>query len=393
MLPKERVIAALEFGHPDRIPVGETGIDYAITEQVLGRPTLYRAKWKEFTALWQGRRDEYVDSCKRDIVDLARALGHDVVPAFLVPPRHKAPEVPEFLETYKWRNPDGRVFVYSPVSQGHAMLVESPDVTVDDIQDIPVDIDESELELVRHVVKEMGDTHFILGRPGDGIFPCMRYTFEFLLRNMVERPEVVARIIEVETKHCIAVADALLDAGCDAVLPTSDVAGNSGPFMSPRMFRRFMFPWLKAECDAAHAKGKYLIKHTDGNMWALLDMMIEAGIDGWQGIQPRLGMTFPALQERYGGRLCFWGGVDVDTLVAGSEADVAEEVRVAFESAPPAGGMVLTCGNSVMVGVQHANYMAMMRAAKSLNDSRQGGGDHHDVHDERARELVARDQA
>ncbi len=372
MLPKERVIAALDFGHPDRIPVGETGIDFAITEQVLGHPTLYRAKWKEFTALWQGRRDDYVDSCKRDIVDLARALDHDVVPAFLVPSCLQPPVVPEFLDTYKWRDPDGRVFVYSPESQGHAMLVDQPDVTVDDIQEIPFEPDESELELVRYVVKEMGGTHFILGRPGDGIFPIVRYTFEYVLRNMVDHPDVVARIVEVETKHCIAVADALLDAGCDAVLPTSDLAGNSGPFMSPRMFRRFMFPWLKAECDAAHAKGKYLIKHTDGNMWALLDMLVEAGIDGWQGIQPRLGMTLPALQERYGGRLCFWGGVDVDTLVAGTEAEVEEEVRVAFESAPRSGGLVLTCGNSVMVGVQHANYMAMMRAAQQLNSVRAG---------------------
>jgi len=97
--------------------------------------------------------------------------------------------------------------------------------------------------------------------------------------------------------------------------------------------------------------------------------MIEAGIDGWQGIQPRLGMTLPALQERYGGKLCFWGGVDVDTLVAGSESAVTEEVRIAFESAPRSGGLVLTCGNSVMVGVQLANYLAMMRAAQSLNNA------------------------
>jgi uroporphyrinogen decarboxylase len=113
-----------------------------------------------------------------------------------------------------------------------------------------------------------------------------------------------------------------------------------------------------------HAKGKYLIKHTDGNVWPILDMMIEAGIDAWQGIQPAIGMTLPRLQERYAGRLCFWGGVDVDTLVAGSEEEVAEQVRVACESAPRDGGLVLTCGNSVMVGVKYSNYMAMLEAAK-----------------------------
>jgi uroporphyrinogen-III decarboxylase len=364
MLPKERVIAALEFRRPDRIPTGETGVDYAITEQALGRPTLYRAKWKEFTALWEGRRDEYVESCKRDIVDLARCFEHDVVPAFLVPSRHKPAGPPEFLGPYKWRNADGRVFAFSPESEGHPFLLENPHVTVDDIQDIPVDFDESQLELVRHVVKEMGGTHFILGRPGDGIFPLMRYTVEYLLTGMIDKPEVIERIIEVETRYCMAISDILLDAGCDAVLPTSDIAGNNGPFMSPKMFRRFLFPWLKAECDAAHAKGKYFIKHTDGNIWSILDQMIEAGMDGWQGIQPRIGMTLPALQERYGGRLCFWGGVDVDTLTDGTAAQVAEEVRVACQSAPRAGGLVVTCGNSVMVGVKYQNYLAQLAAAK-----------------------------
>lgn len=364
MLPKERVIAALEFKTPDRIPVGETGVDYTVTEAALGRPTLYRAKWKEFTALWQGRRDEHVESCKRDIVDLARKLEHDVVPAFLVPSRHRPVVPPEFIADYRWRQPDGRVYAFSPESEGHPFILSNPDVTLDDLEEIPFEVDESHLELVRHVVKELGDTHFILGRPGDGVLPIMKYTLEFLLTGMIERPEVIRRIIEVETRYCIQVSDALLDAGCDGVLPTSDLGGNNGPFMSPRMFREFIVPGLKAECDAAHAKGKYLIKHTDGQLWPVLDLMIEAGIDGWQGIQPEIGMTLPALQERYGGRLCFWGGVSMPVLIDGTEEEVAAEVRIACDSAPAAGGLVITCANSVMVGVNYQNYLAQLRAAR-----------------------------
>jgi len=364
LLPKERVIAAIEFTQPDRIPVGETGIDYTITEQVLGHPTLYRGKWKEFTALWEGRRDEYVASCKRDIVALARALEHDVVPAFLVPPRHAPAAPPEFLGPYTWRNPDGRVYAYSPVTEGHPFIVSNPDLALEEIADIPFEPDDSQFELVEHIVKEVGGTHFILGRPGDDVLPIARYTVEYLMLAMAERPELLKRIVEVETRYCIAVSEALLDAGCDAVLPTSDVADNKGPLMSPRMFREYLFPWLKKLGDAVHAKGKYLIKHTDGNMWPLLDMLIEAGVDGWQGIQTTIGMTLPALQERYHGRLCFWGGVDCDTLVAGTEEQVAEQVRVAFESAPAEGGLVLTCGNSVMVGTQYRNYLAMREAAR-----------------------------
>ena len=94
-------------------------------------------------------------------------------------------------------------------------------------------------------------------------------------------------------------------------------------------------------------------------------MMIEAGIDGWHGIQPSIGMALPALQERYGGQLCFFGGVDVATLVAGTEQEIEEEVRIAVESTPVEGGLVLTSGNTLMVGTRYENYVAMLRAARS----------------------------
>lgn len=367
MLPKERVIAALEFTQPDRIPIGETGIDYTITEMALGHPTLYRAKWKEYRALWQGRRDEYVESCKRDIVALARKFEHDFVPVFLVPSRYQKLPEPEFISEYKWRLPDGRVYQFSPQTEGHAFLVDAPDVTLDQLEDVPVEVDESELELVEHVVKELGDTHFILGRVGfgAGVFPLDKYRFEFLLTGMYDQPELIHRIIEIETAYAIATGEIMLDAGCDGFMELSDIAGNNGPFMSPAMFREFIFPGLRAAAEVAHARDKYFIKHTDGNTWSVLDMMIEAGIDGWHGLQPLIGMTLPKLQERYGGQLCFFGGIDVDTLVAGTEEAVEEQVRIAIESAPVEGGLVLTSGNTLMVGVQYNNCIAMLRAAKS----------------------------
>ena len=77
MRSKERVIAALEHREPDRVPIGEMAIDFELTEIALGRPTLYRSKWAEYMALWNGRRDEVVASYARDIVDLVRHFDLD----------------------------------------------------------------------------------------------------------------------------------------------------------------------------------------------------------------------------------------------------------------------------------------------------------------------------
>ena len=156
----------------------------------------------------------------------------------------------------------------------------------------------------------------------------------------------------------------LLDVGCDAVLPGADYCGTRGPLMSPEHFRQFSFEALKRLCDETHARGAYVIKHTDGKAWSILPMMVEAGIDAWHGIQPSIGMDLARLKEMYGDALCFFGGVDCATLVAGTPDDVRREVRYAIEHAGKNGGLVLTSSNTLMVGVKYENYMAMLDAAK-----------------------------
>jgi len=364
MLPKERVVCALQHREPDRVPTGEIGVDYTITEQALGRPTLYRAKWKEYQALWQGRRDEYVESCKRDLVALTRKFEWDFVPVFLVPPHGAPPNPPKFLDEYAWEEPDGRIMKFSPESEGHAVCIRYPRLSADDIHDESVHIDASQLELVEHVVSELGDTHFILGRGGDGSFPHEKYGLTELLMAMIDDPAFVHRVIEVETQEAIAINEALLDAGCDAVIPGDDYCSSKGPMMSPRHFREHIFPALTALCEAAHTKGKYLIKHTDGNTWPIFDMMLEAGIDGWHGIQATAGMDLARLKAAYGDRVCFWGGVDVDWLVDGTSEKVRKVTRYAIESAGHGGGLVVTSGNTLMVGVRYENYLAMLDAVR-----------------------------
>jgi uroporphyrinogen decarboxylase len=368
MLPKERVIAALEHRRPDRVPVGEIGVDYPITERALGRSTVYRAKWKEYRAWWQGRRAEIVESYKRDIVDLARVFEWDFVPAPLVPSATAPTEPPEFFDEYRWRLADGSEWAFSPESEGHAICTKYPPMTTSEIP-APAPIDESRLEVAAHIVKELGGTHFILGRPDeDGTFPYENTVgLEEFLARIVTDPEFVRRAIALHTDATVIEQNALLDVGCDAVLPGSDYCDTRGPMMSPRHFREFILPPLARLCADVHRRGRYLIKHTDGNTWRILPMMIEAGIDGWHGIQPSIGMDLGLLRETFGDRLCFFGGVDCATLVAGAPEDAAREARYAIERAGLDGGLVLVSSNTLMVGVRYDNYLAMLAAARDAS--------------------------
>ena len=62
MNSKERVLATLDHKKPDRVPIGEWGIDHDTVEKIIGRDTYWRNRRKETLALWAGKRDEVVES-------------------------------------------------------------------------------------------------------------------------------------------------------------------------------------------------------------------------------------------------------------------------------------------------------------------------------------------
>ena len=368
--PKERVIAAIEHRQPDRVPVGEMAIDFEMTERALGHPTLYRSKWKEYEALWEGRRDEIVTSYAHDIVELVRHFDLDYLAIPLAPARKAHYERPEFVGDYMWRDSTGRVWQYSPESEGHAMCVNPIDMGPDDIvmPPDPAPVDWSRLEHFEYIIKELGPSHFIMGRVTAGLFPWQETlgSLDGFLLKMYDDPAFVEKAVEAQTREAVAYAQAMLEMGCDAVSPDGDVCDNRGPTMGPTLFRKYSLPSIKRLADAIHAKGGYDIKHSDGNTWSILEDFIEAGVDGWQGIQPRVGMDLKLLKERYGDQLCFFGGVDVDTLVAGTPDDVAAQVRYALKYASQDGGLVVGCGNTVMPGIKFENFETMLATAREL---------------------------
>ena len=367
MTPKQRMLATLNHTEPDRVPTGENDVDYELVEKLLGHQTLYNSRWREREALWAGRRDEIVADYGAAYVDLVRTLAWDYVRVPTVPAAKEYPR-PQMTGPYSWLDERGYEVHYSPEVGNIATRANATDMVLADLPDpdAPFQVDPSALEAVRHVVAELGDTHFIIGRsPIDGTFPFQETVGiqEFLMR-MITEPEFVRRAIDIYVGRSIVYLEALLEAGCDAVMTTDDYSGNQGPFMGPERWREFIWPGIVRQVEAVHAQGGFFIKHTDGNTWSILDGLIEAGIDGWHGIQPNIGMDLRLLKERYGDKVCFFGGINCETLVAGTAETATEEVAYAIQHAAPGGGLVITTGNVLQPGTNLDTYLAARQAIK-----------------------------
>ncbi len=369
MTPKERMICVFNHEEPDRVPLGEHTIMFKVAEKVLGHPTLHHSPYGERLAEWEGRRDDIVRAYSEDFVGLVHKLDLDFLAARIVPPRNLKPEMPEMIGEHTWRDKVGRIWQYSPESGATPRVLKNVDFTLDDIEmpPNPAPFDPSRVEAIANVVREIGSTHMVIGDCPYGYWPWRQTVgFEEYLMRMLDWPEFVEKSIEAATRGEVAAINAMCDAGVDAIWECVDLCGNLGPLLSPELFRKFLKPALQRLVDAAHARGKWYIKHSDGLMWPLLDDIVEVGADAYHGIQPRVGMDMRKLKQRYGKKLVLIGGVDEDTLEAGTVGDVVAQVRYALEHAAPGGGFVLASGNTIGNDVKWDNFLAMQSTGRRL---------------------------
>ena len=361
------MVSAIRHEEPDRVPTGENQMDGRLAEQILGKSLLCNTGWMELQALWSGRRDEVVRDYRQVHVELARVLEWDTVRVPFAPVA-KQYKPPEMTGEHSWIDEQGYEVHFNPDSGSLIVRSRYQDMDIDDLPDPdePVEVDGSELEIVRHVVEELGATHFIICKvPVDGTFPWEQTIgMEAFLMRMITDQDFVGRAVEAYVNRSIAYIRVLLEAGADAVMTTDDYSDNRGPIMGVELFRKFVLPGIRRQSDAVHEMGGYFIKHTDGNLWPVLDDLVDAGIDGWHGIQRNIGMDMDRLKARYGDRLCFFGGVNTESLLTGSTSQVREEVRTAIEQAGAGGGLVVASSNVVAPGSKLENYMAMRQAVR-----------------------------
>ena len=312
MTGKQRVLTTMDHREPDRVPTGEMGIDYPIVEQVLGHETFYRAQGKERAAIWAGRRDEVVAGQKQDLVDLVRELEWDIVPVWLTYSDKVDYRPRDFLseDHLKWEDHLGHLWQAADPA-GDALCVDSLAVTPERLEEMlhtPLQVDESELELVRFVVQELGDSRFIIARgwhgPSswtDGSFPLagegLSMPVDKFLLLLYQDPDWVHTILQAYTKRAIEYGLALIHAGVDAVQINADYCINTGPWLSPDHFAEFILPYMKQQVQAYRQAGARVLKHTDGRTWSLLDHMVGAGIDGSARHPAECGHGHPAAQR------------------------------------------------------------------------------------------------
>jgi len=132
-----------------------------------------------------------------------------------------------------------------------------------------------------------------------------------LLTDMAADEGFAKAVIEKVGAHQLGIGlESLRRAGAYGVWIADDICSINAPLCSPGQFERILLPVYRRLVAALKSAGaRWVILHSDGNQMPLLDMLLDAGIDGLNPVEPSAGMDAVHLIERYHGRLSILGGL------------------------------------------------------------------------------------
>lgn len=244
-----------------------------------------------------------------------------------------------------------QLYVDTAERYGHSAIFLHPNPnTEDEIRRL--------IDLVRDI---SGDKYYLMmhGDATAGIPDGERMT-DYSFRLFEEADKVHAESQERVDKALARGERLRQDGGLDGWALCSDYCLNTGPFLSPKMFGKFVTPYLKKLVAGYRAQGYYVIKHTDGNIMPIVEDLVAAQPHALHSLDPQAGVDMKTMVERFGDRVCLIGNVNCGLLDTGSEAEVVQSTRYALQHGLKAPGYIFSTSNCIYTGMDLKRYELML---------------------------------
>ncbi len=378
MTSKERVIATINHQEPDRVPIGEWGIDHDHVSHIIGKHTFWRNRKDTTLALWENRRDEIVESLKEDYCKLVETLDYDIVTVDLVPPKnHFIEDPPRAIGEGLWADKHGNVFKYAASNDSIMQIqygAEAPQFkdTLDE-EDLEKaweqvnQFDDSRFELLDYIADKYAGERAVLCRDMDIYSQLMNPfhgNYEENLILSITAPDEIKKLYDVCAAYNHHLIEHCQAKGVTLIMQGQDFGMNTGCILSPNSIRELYVPMMKRVNADAVEHNLIPFYHCCGNIWDIMDDFVEAGYRGYQSIQESAGMDTRKVKRLYGGKLALWTGVQCETLVQGTRAELEKEVFGNLEFLMPGGGFIFGSTNSVQYGAKTENYLRALEIVR-----------------------------
>ena len=381
MNSRERVLAALRHEPPDRVPVdlGSTVVS-----------SIHQRANNRLKALLGIQADEPVHDVVQGLVvpdeRILQQFGVDLRRVALRPPSNAASVLPSGDEdTYhdEWGMRRQHTGLYWEIV-GYPLA----DAKVEDLRHYPwpdphdpdrvagtsTTLSTSLAEEARRLYEET-DYALVADFLGGGVFEqalWMRGFERFMMDMIGDEPFATALLdtllelyIEFYTVYLEAVGPYV-----QIVAVGDDLGMQTGPLISPKLYRRLIKPRHKELYDFIHSRTEArIMHHTCGSVFPLVQDLIDVGVDILNPIQTSArGMDPATLKREFGDRLVFHGGIDVQQILPfATPKRVKEEVKRIVATLGQGGGYILAPSHNIQADVPPENIVAMYEAIQEVS--------------------------
>jgi uroporphyrinogen decarboxylase len=191
---------------------------------------------------------------------------------------------------------------------------------------------------------------------------------EGLCTLLVEKPAFVQEMVSAWQDFVLQLLHTILAKVCpDFVMVNEDMAFKLHSMLSPTMVRRFFMPTWQAWNHLLKAHGcPVRCVDSDGYIAELLPLFVEAGFNCTYPLEVAAGNDIVAYRRQYGSQMAFLGGLDKRSLAAGGTAMKEELLRVI----PPLledGGLIPGCDHGVPPDISWPNFVEYTRLLAQLS--------------------------
>jgi uroporphyrinogen decarboxylase len=337
----ERTNTVLSGGIPDRVPVELH--NFMVTARVMGVND-FAAFFKDGDAMAEGQITTWkrfghdILCLENGTAALAQACGVEVIYQQASAPVATFPAIDRLEDVEKLKVPD-------PYTD--PILKEL-------------------LKATRIVKREIGRQAFIIGRGDQGPFSlaCEIRGMEQFMMDLAtcEEPQKIHRLLE----YCLEVSKRYCNAQVEVGAHMTSIGDSpSGPdLLSPRMYRKFAWPYVQKLVDHLHAENVRISYHICGNATPIIEDMVKSGADVLEFDQKADQKICKAASA---GKTTLLGPVDPGEVMArGTPELVIEKCREAINILAPGGGFILGPGCALPPTTPDENIHAMIEAAKNF---------------------------
>lgn len=214
----------------------------------------------------------------------------------------------------------------------------------------------------RKVQKELNDEVFSIPATGS-LMECSWEGFGLETFSRVMRKSKQAeKIFDDRGKFTLEVVKIMAENDAKMVLLWDDYGFKNGLFMRPELYRKYVFPWIKRICEAAHKRDCKILLHSDGDLMEIFEDIIECGVDAINPVESTTAnpdYDIFKLNEKYGDKITFVGNLSPIMLAIGEISEIEDYAKRLIRELAPGGGYIFGSGHSINPAVTIDRFEAM----------------------------------